>query len=158
VSKATFEEGDDDVMRDREQPPLDQDKATGQALGVGDLQARRVIRDRLKGERRVAVGAERAVRVEGDPPGPAQHTDVEIEEPARVALGEQDREEGDNADHDEGDPEEDEHDHVRDDQLHGDNFTDTGNPVFDSGNGDDACHGDAGIDTATLCELVTGVP
>ena len=45
-----------------------------------------------------------------------------------------------------------------DDQLHGDNFTDTGNPVFDSGDGNDACDGNAGIDTAALCELVTGVP
>ena len=64
ASEATVEEGDDDVVRDGEQPPLDQDKATGQVLGVLDLQARRVVRDRLEGERGIAVGAESAVRVE----------------------------------------------------------------------------------------------
>src|SRR5918993_5640985 len=45
-----------------------------------------------------------------------------------------------------------------DDQLHGDNHTDTGDPVVDSGDGTDACAGGAGIDTAALCESVTGVP
>jgi hypothetical protein len=30
--------------------------------------------------------------------------------------------------------------------------------VFDSGNGNDACDGNAGIDTADLCETVIGVP
>jgi Ca2+-binding RTX toxin-like protein len=45
-----------------------------------------------------------------------------------------------------------------DDQLHGDNNTDTGDPVVDSGDGNDACEGNAGTDTAALCESVTGVP
>jgi hypothetical protein len=30
--------------------------------------------------------------------------------------------------------------------------------VIDSGNGNDACAGDAGTDTAALCEAITGVP
>ena len=44
------------------------------------------------------------------------------------------------------------------DDLHGDNMTDTGDPVIDSGDGIDICVGAAGIDTAAFCESVTGVP
>jgi Ca2+-binding RTX toxin-like protein len=44
------------------------------------------------------------------------------------------------------------------DELHGDSYTDTGNPVFDSGDGTDGCDGGAGNDTAALCEFVTNVP
>ena len=44
------------------------------------------------------------------------------------------------------------------DDLHGDNNTDTGNPVIDSGDGIDRCVGAAGIDTAAFCESVIGVP
>ena len=44
------------------------------------------------------------------------------------------------------------------DDLHGDNMTDTGDPVIDSGDGIDICEGAAGIDTAAFCESVTGVP
>jgi hypothetical protein len=43
-----------------------------------------------------------------------------------------------------------------DDQLHCDNFTDTGNPVFDSGAGNDICDGGAGTDTAVNCETLAG--
>jgi hypothetical protein len=42
-----------------------------------------------------------------------------------------------------------------DDQLHGDNFIESADPAFDSGNGNDTCDGTAGIDTAALCETVT---
>jgi hypothetical protein len=43
----------------------------------------------------------------------------------------------------------------RDDQLHGDNSTDTGNPVFDRGTGNDTRDGGAGTDTAVNCETLT---
>jgi hypothetical protein len=68
VPKPTFEEGNDDVLRKSKQPPLDQDKAAGEVVRVLDLQSSRVVSDRLEGERRVAVGAERAV---GTPRQPA---------------------------------------------------------------------------------------
>jgi hypothetical protein len=45
-----------------------------------------------------------------------------------------------------------------DDELHGDSHIDSGIPVSDAGNGDDACDGAAGTDTAVLCESVVGVP
>jgi hypothetical protein len=46
----------------------------------------------------------------------------------------------------------------RDDDLHGDNRTDTGDPVIDSGDGIDICAGAASIDTAAFSGSVTGVP
>ena len=76
--------------------------------------ARRVVGHVVERERRVAVGAERAVGVEGDPPRPAQHADVEVEDASRVAAGEEDREERDDRQHEKAQPEEDEHDVVRD--------------------------------------------
>lgn len=39
-----------------------------------------------------------------------------------------------------------------DDGLHGDNYTDTGDPVVDSGDGSDRCSGGAGTDSAARCE------
>jgi Ca2+-binding RTX toxin-like protein len=44
------------------------------------------------------------------------------------------------------------------DGLHGDNYTDTGDPVFDSGEGRDRCLGGVGTDSAALRESVVGVP
>ena len=82
--------------------------------GVGDVEPRGVVGIVGERERRIPVGAERAVGVEADAPGPAQHADVEVEEPARIAAGEQDREERDDGDDHEGEPEEREHDEVRD--------------------------------------------
>jgi hypothetical protein len=54
------------------------------------------------------------VGVVADAPAPAQDADVELEDGPRVAAGEQDRAERDDRRRDEGDPEEDEHDEVRD--------------------------------------------
>ena len=45
-----------------------------------------------------------------------------------------------------------------DDGLHGDNYTDTGDPVVDSGDGRDRCSGGVGTDSAALCESTVGVP
>ena len=113
---AAEEDPQQDVLGDREQPPLHQDEATREPLRVGDVERRRVVGCRVERERRVAVGAEGAVRVVRDAPGPAQHAEVEVEDAPRVAPGEQDREEGDDREHHEGDPEEEEHDEVRDRQ------------------------------------------
>src|SRR5581483_5582573 len=67
-------------------------------------------------EGRVALGRERAVPVEGHAPRPAEDAEVEAEDPARVAAGEeQDEERGDRRE-DERDPEEGEDDEVRDQQ------------------------------------------
>src|SRR5205823_12767655 len=68
----------------------------------------------LEREGRVLVGAECAVAVEADAPGPAKDADVEVEQTPWVAAGEEDREEGDHADYCEADPEEQEHDAVGD--------------------------------------------
>jgi hypothetical protein len=83
-------------------------------LWVGDFEPGRVVANLGKREGWVAVGAERAVGVEGDPPCPAQDAEVEIEDAARIALREEDGEEGDHAQEDEREPEEDEDDEVRD--------------------------------------------
>src|SRR6185295_2230019 len=74
----------------------------------------RVVGHLAERERRIAVGAERAVRVVRDTPRPAEHADVEVEEPARVALREEDREERDDRDEEERDEQEREDDVVRD--------------------------------------------
>jgi hypothetical protein len=42
--------------------------------------------------------------------------------------------------------------------LHGDNYTDTGDPVVDSGEGSDRCSGGAGTDSAARCERAVGIP
>ena len=65
-------------------------------------------------ERRIAIGAERAIRVVRDAPRPAEYSHVEVEDRARVARGEKDREEGHDAHQGERDPEEHENDVVRD--------------------------------------------
>src|SRR5690349_10369780 len=70
----------------------------------------------LERERRIAISAKRAVAVEADAPAPAEHADVEVEQPSRVAAGEKDREERDHAHDGERDPEEEEHDEVWDRQ------------------------------------------
>ena len=111
---AADEHGDDQVLRQREQPPLHEHEPAGERLGVLDLEPRRVVGHVLERERRVLVGAERAVAVEADAPRPAQDADVELEQPPRVAAGEEDREERDHAHDGERDPEEEEHDEVRD--------------------------------------------
>ena len=69
-----------DVLRDGEQPPLDEDEPSRQPLRVVDLELRRVVRDLVQRERRVAVRAQRAVGVEDDAPRPAEHADVEVED------------------------------------------------------------------------------
>src|SRR5215213_979498 len=113
---AAGEDRDDDEVRDGEQPPLHEHEPARERLRVGDLQPGRVVRDVGERERRVAVGPERLVGVEADAPRPAHHADVEVEQAAWVAPGEQDREEGDHRHHDERDPQEDEADHVGDDE------------------------------------------
>ena len=112
---AAAEQRDDQVLGERQQPPLDEHQAAGEVLGVLHAELRRVV-GRPQAERRVAVGSERAVGVVADPPTPPQHTDVEVEQPAWIAAREQDGEEGDDADDGEGDPQEDQHDVVRDGQ------------------------------------------
>ena len=92
---------------------LDQDQAAGEAFGVGDVEFGRVVGPGQR-ERRVAVRAEGGVGVEPDPPAPAQHADVEVEQRARVAAGEQDREAGDHRGDQERDPQERQNDVVRD--------------------------------------------
>ena len=59
---------------------LTSDEAAGEVLGVGDVEVGRVVGDVGEGERRVAVGAQGAVAVVGDPPGPAEDAEVEAEE------------------------------------------------------------------------------
>ncbi len=103
----------DGVLRDREQPPLHEHEPARQALGVVDLEPRGVVGHVLERERRVPIGAEGGVRVEADPPGPAEDADVEVEDPARVAPGHEDREERDDREHGEGEPEERQQDVVR---------------------------------------------
>ena len=111
---AADEDADHDVLRNGEQPPLDEDEPSRQALGVVDLELRRVVGHLVQREGRIAVGAERAVRVEGHTPRPAQHADVEVEDPPRIAAREEDREERDDGHDDERRPEEEEDDVVRD--------------------------------------------
>src|SRR4029079_1490650 len=111
---AAREHPDDDVLGNREQPPLHEDEAPRQALGVLDVERGRVVRVGAQREGRIAVGPERAVRVEADAPRPAEDADVEVEERPRVAAREQDREERDHAEQEERDPEKHEHDVVRD--------------------------------------------
>lgn len=45
-----------------------------------------------------------------------------------------------------------------DDELHGDNHTDSGDPAVDSGDGKDACGGGDGIDVSEFCEAIKNVP
>ena len=114
VAPAAEKDPDDDVLRDREQPPLHEHEPARQPLGVRDLESRRVVRHVVEREGRVAIRAQRCVRVEGDPPRPAHDPDVEVEDRARVAPREEDREERDHGQHEERQPEEREHDVVRD--------------------------------------------
>jgi hypothetical protein len=87
-------QSDDDQLRDGQQPRLDQNQPTREVFGIGDVEVGRVVR---AGQRKgwVAICAEGAVGVESDPPVPAQHTDIEVEQRARIAAGEQDGEASD---------------------------------------------------------------
>ncbi len=62
----------------------------------------------------LADDPERAVGVDADTPRPAEDADVEGEQAARVAAGEEDREAREHGRHGEGDPEEEQHDEMRD--------------------------------------------
>ena len=62
-------------------------------FGKGDLDVGRVV-DPSQGERRVAVGAQGGVDVEPDPPVPAQHADIEVEQGPRIAAGDHDGDPG----------------------------------------------------------------
>ena len=103
----------DAKLRDAEQPPPDEGEAAAQVFRVVDLEPRRVLGHVRERERRVLVGSEGTEGVEGDPPRPAQHADVEAEDPPRVAPGEQHCEERDHRQHEEREPEKEEHDVVR---------------------------------------------
>ena len=127
---AADEEPDDEVVRDGQQPGLDQGQAAGEVLGVGDVEPGRVVGDVGEGERRVAVGAQGVVAVVGDPPGPAEHAEVEPEDPRRVAAGDEDGEPGDDGQDREGDPEEDQHDQVWHQQQPFDQPQPAGQPWF----------------------------
>jgi hypothetical protein len=111
------EKAGDDQVWDRQQPGLDQDQTVGEALGVRDLQVGRVV-GASQGEWWVSVGAQGRVHVEPNPPVPPQDTDVEVEQRARVATGEQDREAGDHGGDHERDQQERQHQIVRDGQEH----------------------------------------
>ena len=87
------DQADDEQVRNGQQP-LDQDQAAGEVFGVRDVEFGRIVGPG-QGERRVAVGAQGGVDVEPDPPVPAQHADVEVEQRPRIAAGEQDGEAGD---------------------------------------------------------------
>src|SRR5205085_10745126 len=95
---AADEHADDEVVRDGEQPPLDEYEPARERLRVCHLEPGRIIRYVLECEGWVLVGGECAVAVEADPPGPAEHADVEVEQSPRVAAGEEDREESDHGD------------------------------------------------------------
>ena len=110
---AADEDPDQDVLGDCEQPPLHEHEPPREPLRVCDGEGRRVVGLLVEREGRVAVGAQRPVRVVRDAPRPAQHADVEIEDAPRIATGEQNREEGDDREDGEGDPEEEQHDEVR---------------------------------------------
>ena len=66
VGGAAGEHRDDGILRDRQQPPLDQDQAAGEPLRVGDVQRGGVVRLLPEAERRVAVGAQGGLR-RGEP-------------------------------------------------------------------------------------------
>ena len=80
VAAASQEDPRDDVLRYGEEPPLHEHEAAEELVRMGDLQARRVVGHVVERERRVAVGAQRAVGVERDPPRPAENADVEVED------------------------------------------------------------------------------
>ena len=110
-------QSDDQVVRDRQQPPLDQHQPTGKRCGVDDIQRCRIVGCGAEGERRILVGAETATGgVVGHPPRPAEHTAGEVEQRTRVAAGEQDAEPGNDGDHQKCRPEKGEHQVVRDGQ------------------------------------------
>ena len=111
---ASDHDRDQQVLRDRQEPPLDEHEAAREVLGILDVQRRRVVGRLVEGERRVPVGAQGAVRVEGDPPRPAEDADVEVEDPPRIPPGDEDREERHDGQHEEREPQERKHDVVRD--------------------------------------------
>ena len=117
VRTAAEQDPEDEVVGDREEPPLDEHEAARQLLRVLDREPRGVVRDVVQRERRVPVGAEGAVRVEGDTPRPPEHADVEVEDPARIAARDEDREERDHGQQEEREPEEGQQDVVRDRQC-----------------------------------------
>ena len=86
-------------------------------FGVGQVEAGGVV-GAGQGERWVAVGAEGRVDVEADSPVPAEHAEVEVEQGAGVAAGEQDVDARDHGGDQEGYPEERQHDVVRDGKEH----------------------------------------
>jgi hypothetical protein len=86
------EDPDDDVLRNREQPPLDEHKASRKALGILDFKRRGVV-GRTESERWIAIRPVRGEGIEADSPRPAQDTGVEVEDAVRIAPCEEDREE-----------------------------------------------------------------
>ena len=112
---AAGEDAGDAVLRDAgSHQPISGSPAA--ALRVGDLEPRRVVGDVGEREGRVAVGAVGGEGVEAHAPRPAQHAEVEVEDPARVAAAEQQRDERDQREQDERDPEEREDEEVRHDE------------------------------------------
>jgi hypothetical protein len=68
---AAAEDAGDQVLRDSGDPGSEQLLTGGLLFGVVDLEASGIVRSRSEREGRVAVGAEGAVAVEVDAPGPA---------------------------------------------------------------------------------------
>src|SRR5512133_1279000 len=68
--------------RDRQQPPRDSTSPRNRRSGWAICSWAGVVGPLGQDEWRVAVGAKRAVSVVGDPPGPAQHPNVELEQRA----------------------------------------------------------------------------
>ena len=95
-------DSDDEQVRQHEEP-LHEDEPTREPLRVGDRERRRVGR-RSESERWVAVGAEGEIPVVADAPGPSQDADVEVEEAAWIALGQQDADPGGHGGEDERGP------------------------------------------------------
>src|SRR6266702_423164 len=65
---AAGKDRDDEVVRQGEQPPLDEHEPAGERLRIVDLEPRRVVGDVLETEGRVLIGAKCAVAVEADAP------------------------------------------------------------------------------------------
>src|SRR5688572_590167 len=78
------------IVRQGQQPPLDEDEPSGEVLGIVDREGGRIVRLRAEAERWVAIGAESADGVEGHAPRPAHDAEIEVEDRAGIPAGEDD--------------------------------------------------------------------
>ena len=110
---ATGEHGDDEVLRDGEQPPLDPHQAPGEALWVLHVEPGGIVSNVMEREGRVHIGPE-GEGVELDAPRPPQDPDVEVEDAPWVAAREGDGDARHDGQDGERQPQGDEHDQVWD--------------------------------------------